>query len=670
MARRIRTNLNSVKRNAERNALKAAINNSLRAYISNPQSNANLRAVNNATKALIKTYVEEHEEQQASANVPTGNGGNIRRPNRLLLSNKPHTNNGNGNAKEAAKNITAKANAGAIKRNNGNPLGVGNLVNNGMASAGKSKYNGITTKLNSMKSFNERTLNALKRAVNSNANSNAKTAMLQKIAAKRANLITVRNVAARAITAVKNANTEARVKAVEAASNAATAAQAARNAKTAAEARNAEQRAREAANRAAKNAAAAKAAAEQIATNEAASAAAKKKAANNQAAANKAAQEAANAAKAAAAAASGRNKLRVAAAAARGASLLKLAGNAGASRRNALLKAANTSIFNGFVSEITGTYGATDPLYKIRGRVNASSNLNNTQKGNLRQKISNARLGTFKRNVAKATTISDINGRIAKHLQSTSRTYKILTNNHKAEAAAYLKNKRQSLNGSGPSPNAPKNGGPNNINPATSVAELEKYLRLIEGRKKSGKPLPTNANFEKRVRARLNVIRPPKKGLFGHIGGAAKYVAAGTAHHATRGVKAAAGVAAKGVKVAVPLALAGAAYLGQQGARRGFNVTVGGGKKPSNKIPNTKIGNKPGKVARIVQKNENIAAARKAYQQSVGGNASENAMSAAGAFGALAVAGGVKAAAGVKRAVNISKAVKAGKFTAKTLRWR
>jgi chemotaxis protein histidine kinase CheA len=587
MARRVRPNLNSVNRAVQRNALKAAINNSLRAYMNNPQSNANLQLqkVNNATKALIRTYVEE---QQAAAY--NGNGGN--KPLMLMNSNKP-SNNG---LKKNNRPVALNGNSG----NNGNPLGVGNLANNGTASAGKSKYNGITTKLNTMKKPNAQTylsLNALKRAVKSNANSNAKTAMLQKITNKKANLDAIkvsRNVTATAITAVKNANTEARVQAVEAAKNAENAeraAQAARNANTAAAAANAEQKAREAANKAARNAAEANAAAKQIAANEAANAAEKQAAANAKAAANKAAanakaaaNKAANAAKRAAAAASGRNKLRVAASTARAASLLKLAGNASASRRNALLKTANTSIFNGFVSEITGAYGATDPLYKIRGRVNASSNLNNTQKGNLRQKISDARLGTFKRNVAKATTTSDLNGRIAKHLQTTSRTHKILTNNHKAEAAAYLKNKRQSLNSPGPSPNAPVSGGPNNNMSKLSLSQLNAIIRLTKARLNKGQGANGNKNRLVRATRLANALRPKKKGLFGHIGGAigavggaavgsvkaaggaAKYVVAGTAHHATQAVKAAA-----------PYVKVGVRYNGQ--------------KKVTKKIPNTKIGN-------------------------------------------------------------------------------
>lgn len=582
MERRIRKNFGSVNRAVQRNALKAAINTSLREYMTS-QSNANLRAVNNATKALIKTYVEE---QQAPANVPTGNGGNGNKP--LMLSNKPHTNNGNGgnqsraivpvgNVTPLGPNMKAPlANRGAIEKPR-QPTAANLNRLRGIAKNGASNNSKI---LLNQTNF----VNAL--VGNFPNHPNVKAAKIAVNARKAAKIAAAaKNITAGAITAVKNANTKARAKAVEAASNAAKAAQNANNAEAAA---NAERTAREAANKAAKNAAAAKAAAEQIATNEAASAAAKKKAANNQAAANKAAAfaaRAANAAKAAAAAASGRNKLRVAAVAARSASLLKLAGNAGASRRNALLKAANTSIFNGFASEITGAYGATDPLYKIRGKVNASSNLNNTQKGNLRQKISNARLGTFKRNVAKATTISDINGRIAKHLQTASRTYKILTNNHKAEAAAYLKNKRQSLNSPGPSPNAPVSGGPNNNMSKLSPSQLNAIIRLTKARLNKGQGANGNKNRLARATKLANALRPKKKGLFGHIGGAigavggaavggvkaaggaAKYVAAGTVHHATQAAR-----------VAAPYVKLGVRYNGQK-------------KAPPKKIPNTKIGN-------------------------------------------------------------------------------
>jgi hypothetical protein len=739
MARRILPNLNSVKRNAERNALKAAINNSLRVYMTS-QTNANLRAVNNATKALIKTYVEEHEEK-APTNVPTGNGGNNRRPNQLLLSNKPHTNNGNGNGGNQSRAIVP---VGKVT-----PLGpnMNPQLANPLANRAPNEKNRQPTAVN---------LNRLRGIAKNGASNNntilkSQTNFVNALTRNFPNHQSVKaaKIAVNARRTAKNAaaaNTEARVKAVEAAKNAEEAERAARearNANTAAAAAKAERNAREAANAAARNAAAAKVAAEQIAANQAASAAAKKKAANNQAAANKAAREAANAAaNAAKKAAEIKSKWQRAGQgvgkAAQAASLLKAAGNARVTRRSginaqiAAAKAMNAAYTN-YMNKISGA-NTMNSLGAINRNIVASANLNGPRKTNLRTTISNKQKkiaiqkkkneGKTKRNYREARINNSIVNRgslNAPNKAQTRETVQSLTTNYneflkkirnahsaaeitrlreqlarngrktvgvkftpeqRANLSSRVNNKNGSLKGPGPSPNAPKNGGPNNINPATSVAELEKYLRLIEGRKKSGKSLNTNANFEKRVRARLNLIRPKGRGLFGHIGGAlgavggaAKYVAAGTAHHTTRGVKAAAGVAAKGAKVAIPLALAGAAYLGQQGAKRGFNVTVGG-KKPSKKIPNTSLNNgnkKPGKLERAVQKNENIAAARKAYQRSVGGNASENSVSAAGALGALAVAGGAhtaaRAAAALKRASNLGRAAKTGMYTAKTLRY-
>ena len=602
MARRIRTNLNSVPRNAERNALKAAINNSLRAYMNNPQSNANLQKVNNATKALIKTYVEE---QQAAAS--NGNGGN--KPLMLTNSNKPSNNGVKTNNRPVALN----GNGG----NNGNPLGVGNLANNGTASAGKSKYNGITAKLNTMKEPNAQTylsLNALKRAVKSNANSNAKEAMLQKITNKKANLDTVRvsrNVTAKAI-----------------------------------------------------------------------------KAAANKAAANAAEkQKAANALEA---------KKRVA-------KLLEESKRVMNAAHAKLMDRINSVSTSGQLNAIVSNIARNGKNFNAQKKTNLLSKVKNKrrqiaiqQKKNDGQGVRLARATRSNNGLASANlNRGNLMNRYSKYRgeinAATSKkelnrlvtvlggkTGKLFSENEKANARAAINRKSNSLKGSGPLSNVPPpmtNGPKNNTVSKMNLAQLNQIIRLTKARLQKGdsKNKTKNERILANATWRANQLRSKKKGLFGHIGGAlgavggaAKYVAAGTAHHTTRGVKAAAGVA---TKVAIPLALAGAAYLGQQGAKRGFNVTVGG--KGSKKIPNTKIGNngikKPGKLARAVQKNENIAAARKAYHQSVGGNASENAMSAAGAFGALAVAGGVKAAAGVKRAVNIGRAVKAGKFTAKTL---
>jgi len=812
MARRIRTNLNSVPRNAERNALKAAINNSLRAYMNNPQSNANLQKVNNATKALIKTYVEE---QQAAAS--NGNGGN--KPLMLTNSNKPSNNGVKTNNRPVALN----GNGG----NNGNPLGVGNLANNGTASAGKSKYNGITAKLNTMKEPNAQTylsLNALKRAVKSNANSNAKEAMLQKITNKKANLDTVRvsrNVTAKAIKAAENAAEAERAE------------KAAQNAKNVKAAENAAEAAREAAIKAAENARQASEAAKKIAANAIASVVEKQAAANAKAAANKAAANAKAAAnKAAANAKAAANKAAAnATAAAKNITAKAIAGAIKRNNGNPLgvgnlvnngTASAGKSKYNGITAKLNNMKEPNAQTYLSLNALKRAvkSNANSNAKEAMLQKITNkkANLDTVRvsRNITakaikaaankaaanaaekqKAANALEAKKRVAKLLEESKRvmnaahaklmdrinsvstsgqlnaivsniarngknfnaqkktnllskvknkrrqiaiqqkkndgqgvrlaratrsnnglasanlnrgnlmnryskyrgeinaatskkelnrlvtvlggkTGKLFSENEKANARAAINRKSNSLKGSGPLSNVPPpmtNGPKNNTVSKMNLAQLNQIIRLTKARLQKGdsKNKTKNERILANATWRANQLRSKKKGLFGHIGGAlgavggaAKYVAAGTAHHTTRGVKAAAGVA---TKVAIPLALAGAAYLGQQGAKRGFNVTVGG--KGSKKIPNTKIGNngikKPGKLARAVQKNENIAAARKAYHQSVGGNASENAMSAAGAFGALAVAGGVKAAAGVKRAVNIGRAVKAGKFTAKTL---
>jgi len=571
----------------------------------------NARQASEAAKKIAANAIASVVEKQAAANAKAA-------ANKAAANAKAAANKAAANATAAAKNITAKAIAGAIKRNNGNPLGVGNLVNNGTASAGKSKYNGITAKLNNMKEPNAQTylsLNALKRAVKSNANSNAKEAMLQKITNKKANLDTVR--VSRNITA----------KAIKAAANKA-----------------------------------------------AANAAEKQKAAN--------ALEA---------------KKRVA-------KLLEESKRVMNAAHAKLMDRINSVSTSGQLNAIVSNIARNGKNFNAQKKTNLLSKVKNKrrqiaiqQKKNDGQGVRLARATRSNNGLASANlNRGNLMNRYSKYRgeinAATSKkeltrlvtvlggkTGKLFSENEKTNARAAINRKNKFLNSPGPSPNVPPppmaNGPKNNTMSKMNLAQLNQIIRLTKARLQKGdsKNKTKNERILANATWRANQLRSKKKGLFGHIGGAlgavggaAKYVAAGTAHHTTRGVKAAAGVA---TKVAIPLALAGAAYLGQQGAKRGFNVTVGG--KGSKKIPNTKIGNngikKPGKLARAVQKNENIAAARKAYHQSVGGNASENAMSAAGAFGALAVAGGVKAAAGVKRAVNIGRAVKAGKFTAKTL---
>lgn len=638
MARRIRTNLNSVNRAVQRNALKAAINNSLRVYMTS-QSNANLRAVNNATKALIKTYIEEHEEKQA----PSGNGGNGNKPRAnngkplaLTNGNKPHTNNGNGNGGNQSRAIVPVGNVTPLGPNMKAPLANrgANEKNRQPTAMNLNRLRGIAkgaSNNNTILKNQTNFVNALTR--NYPNNSNVKAAK---------NAVNARR-AAKSITA--SAITEARVQAAEAASNAAKAA----------------------------------------------------------------------------AAASGRNKLRVAMTAARGASLLKLAGNAGATRRNALnaqIAAANAmnAAYTKYMNKISGA-NTMNSLGAINRNIVASANLNDLRKSNLRKEISNQqkkiaiqqkknagqgvraeraltratrsnnalasanlnrgnlmnRYSKYRGEINAATSKKELN-RLVTVLGG--KTGKLFSENEKTNARAAINRKSNSLKGPGPSPNVPPpmtNGPKNNTMSKLNLSALNAIIRTTKARLNKGdsKNKTKNERILANATWRANQLRSKKKGLFGHIGGAlgavggaAKYVAAGTVHHAK-----------KGAKVIVPVALAGAAYLGQQGARRGFNVTIGG-KKPSKKIPNTSLNNgnkKPGKLERAVQKNENMAATRKAYQQSVGGNASENAMSAAGAFGALAVAAGAagaaRGAAALKRASNLGRAAKTGMYSAKTLRY-
>jgi len=618
MARRIRTNLNSVPRNAERNALKAAINNSLRAYMNNPQSNANLQKVNNATKALIKTYVEE---QQAAAS--NGNGGN--KPLLLTNSNKPSINGVKKNNIPVALNGTGG--------NNGNPLGVGNLVNNGTTSAGKSKYNGITMKLNTMKEPNAQTylsLNALKRAVKSNANSNAKEAMLQKITNKKANLDTVR--VSRNVT----------VKAIKAAANAAEAERAAKvaqNAKNVKAAANAEQAAREAAIKAAENAREANEAAKKIAANAIASVVEKQAAANAKAAANKAAanakvaannaKAAANNAKAAAnkAAANAKAAANKAVANAKEAANSKEAANAKAAANaaekqkaeNNAKAAANALEAKKRVAKLLEESKRQEAMNaahaKLMDRINSVStsgqlnaivsniarngkNFNAQKKTNLLSKVKNKRRQIAiqqKKNdgqgvrLARATRSNnalasanlnrgnlmnryskyrgEINAATSKKELNRlvtvlgGKTGKLFSENEKTNARAAINRKSNSLKGPGSSPNVPPppmaNGPKNNTMSKMNLAQLNQIIRLTKARLQKGdsKNKTKNERILANATWRANQLRTKKKGLFGHIGGAlgavggaAKYVAAGTVHHASQAVKAAAPYVKVGVR--------------------------------------------------------------------------------------------------------------------------
>lgn len=702
VVRTVRNRVNNASLSAAQARLKAAINNSLAAYMKNAASPANLANVNRATRNLIKVYVENVEA--ANVKPPNGNGGNQNRAivpvgsvtpvgpnmkaplanrganekprqptavnlNRLrgIATNGPSTNNTilknqtnfvNAltrnfpnhpnvkaaknvlNARRAAKNITAGAIAGAIKGNNGNPLGVGNLVNNGVASAGKSKYNGITTKLNTMKEPNAQTylsLNALKRAVKSNANSNAKAAMLQKITNKKANLDTVRvsrNVTAKAIKAAANAAEAER------------AAKVAQNAKNVKAAANAAQAEREAAIKAAENARQANEAAKKIAANAIASVVEKQAAANA-----KAAENAARAANAAKKAAEIKSKWQRAG---QGVGKAVQAGNAfsaaGAnSRRQKLLNEAkrkeamnaahanlmgriNSASTSGQLNAVVSNIARNGKNFNAQKRMNLMSKVKDKrlqiaiqQKKNEGQGVkaqraltratrSNNALASAKlgrnslnapnkaqiretvqslttnyneflreiRNAHSPAMIARLKERLARNERKT--VGKKFNPEQRANLSKLVNNKNRSLKGPGPSSNAPKNGGPNNNMSKLSLSQLNAIIRLTKARLNKGQGANGNKNRLARATKLANALRPKKKGLFGHIGGAigavggaavggvkaaggaAKYVAKGTVHHASQAVKA----VAPHVKV-------GVRYNGQ--------------KKAPKKIPNTKIGN-------------------------------------------------------------------------------
>ena len=150
---------------------------------------------------------------------------------------------------------------------------------------------------------------------------------------------------------------------------------------------------------------------------------------------------------------------------------------------------------------------------------------------------------------------------------------KQFTAEQRANLLSRVNNKNRSLKGPGPSPNAPRNGGPNNNMSKLTLNQLNAIIRTTRARLNKGQGVNGNENRVRRATALANALRLKKKGLFGHIGGAigavggaAKYVAAGTVHHASQAVKAAA-----------PYVKVGVRYNGQ--------------KKAPSKIPNTKIVN-------------------------------------------------------------------------------
>jgi len=690
VVRRARNRVNSNALTRSQAALKAAINKSLTAYMKNTASPANLANVNRATRNLIKVYVEN----VAAANVkpPNGNGGN-----------KPPGNGNGGNQNRAivpVGNVTPVgpnmkaplANRGANEKPR-QPTAVNLNRLRGIATNGPSTNNTI---LKNQTNF----VNALTRNFPNHPNVKAAKNVLN---ARRV----AKNITAGAIATAKN-------KAAANAAEAERAAQAARNAKNAEAAANAERKAREAANKAAANAREANEAAKKIAASAIASAIEKQKAANARAAANNAAREAAAAASKAAEIKSKWQR------AGQGVGKAVQAGNAfsaaGAnSRRQKLLNEAkrkeamnaahanlmgriNSASTSGQLNTIVSNIARNGKNFNAQKRMNLQSKVKDKRRQiAIQQKKNDGQGVRAGRALTRATqnNASLSRGSMNKYGNFRARinvakgekelvqieqllrgnTGQMFTENERRNARAAINRKRNSLKGPGPSSNAPKNGGPNNNMSKLSLNQLNAIIRLTKARLNNGQGANGNKNRLARATKLANALRPKKKGLFGHIGGAigavggaavggvkaaggaAKYVAAGTVHHASKGAKFGLGVVASGV--------------GRMGQSHTFNVTVG-----RKKIPNTPLNNgqkKPGKLARAVQKNENIAAARKAYQQSVGGNASENAMSAAGALGSLAIAGGAhtaaRAAAALKRASAIKKAANTGMYTAKTLRY-
>ena len=576
VVRRTRNRVNNASLSAAQARLKAAINNSLAAYMKNAASPANLANVNRATRNLIRVYVEN-----ASANVkpPNGNGGN--KP--LALPAPGNANKGNANT---------------------SPLNAGTNLFNGGTKSQNMKVN-FSTKLGMMTSPNEKTylsLNAMKKSVTANPNlGNQRNVMLRQIANKKtelnkksANILTnfqgrinaakngselntiVKNISARRSNlSGRNSNAlltklrEKRGQFANAANAKATANKAAANAA-------------KAANAAAKNAAEANAVAKKITASAIASAIEKQKAVNNRAAANAAAAKAAANAKAAA-------KLRAQtrfqglvgkaaeAEKGRGSRLLNVAATAKAAQAQ---KFANLKALIERPGGFTSTERNVVPLVE---KINANNILNNSQKETLKRLIGNKRYAKVRANINEAKGYPNPARKLLNiETQLKKNTGKYLTNAQKTEALQMIKN----LKDPGPSSNVPKNGGPNNNMNKLSLSQLNAIIRLTKARLNKGQGANGNKNRLARATKLANALRSKKKGggLFGAIGGiargvggaaiggvkaaggAAKYVAAGTVHHATQAVKAAA-----------PYVKVGVRYNGQ--------------KKAPKKIPNTKIGN-------------------------------------------------------------------------------
>jgi hypothetical protein len=509
--RKVRNRVNSASLSAAHATLKAAINKSLTAYMNNPASPANLANVNRATRNLIKVYVEN-----AAANVkPPGNGNGRNKP--LALPAPGNANKGNAN----------KGNA------NTSPLNAGTNLFNGGTKSRNVKVN-FSAKLGMMTSPNEKTylsLNAMKKSVTENPNlGNQRNVMLKQIANKKAEL---NKKSANILT-----NFQGRINAAKNESDLTTIVKNISSRRSNLSGRNT-------------NALLTKLREKR---GQIASANAKLRAQTRfQGLVGKVAE----------------------AEKGRGSRLLNVAATTKAAQAQ---KFANLKAIIEKPGAFTSTEQNVVPLVRS---INANSILNNSQKETLKRLIGNKRYAKVRANINEAKGYSNPAKKllnIERQLQKT--TGKYLTNAQKTEALQMIKN----LKGPGPPPNDPKNGGPNNNMSKLSLSQLNAIIRLTKARLNKGQGVNGNKNRLARATKLANALRPKKKGLFGHIGGAigavggaavggvkaaggaAKYVAAGTVHHASQAVKAAA-----------PYVKVGVRYNGQ--------------KKAPKKIPNTKIGN-------------------------------------------------------------------------------
>jgi len=150
MARTIRQN-NSTNRAAKRTALRGAINHNLQAYMNNSSSNLTLHNVNSAIKDLIKTYIEEHDENQSAAASAVG-----QRAANAARRNAAASAVGQRAANAARRNAAANAASRNAAANAASRNAAANAARRQAANA-----NAIMITLKSMTKYNKKTENTL-----------------------------------------------------------------------------------------------------------------------------------------------------------------------------------------------------------------------------------------------------------------------------------------------------------------------------------------------------------------------------------------------------------------------------------------------------------------------------------------------------------------------------